>query len=232
MRRSSREAHLARAVGPFPASAMCSRSNRDGAVVAYAAATASAVPSRCPIFITRLTQSHVRASGGEDDDTRQCIDQCQRHDSVGHRGTRHHERQAPDEAGPERRFGRESTLWRPRSCSGRPAVIRERREMKSPNDSSVPASARPPTSRPPLDWKRVFERPSAHGRTQRAVGVTQSRQCRMFFERDASPPVSLVWRQGIVQKQLAQRLTKTAVIGLAPRMTIRLAPALVLVTFQ
>jgi hypothetical protein len=54
----------------------------------------------------------------------------------------------------------------------------------------------------------------------------------MFFERDASPPVSLVWRQGIVQKQLAQRLTKAAVIGLAPRMTIRLAPALVLVTFQ
>jgi hypothetical protein len=54
----------------------------------------------------------------------------------------------------------------------------------------------------------------------------------MFFERDASPPVSLAWRQGIVQKQLPQRLTKAAVIGPAPRMTIRLAPALVLVTFQ
>jgi hypothetical protein len=57
MRRSSRTRRILREQwGPFLASAMFSRSNRDTAVVAYAAATASAVPSRRRIFITRLTQ--------------------------------------------------------------------------------------------------------------------------------------------------------------------------------
>ena len=57
MRRSSRTKRILRKQwGPSLGSTMCSRPNREAAVVAYAAATASAAPSTCRIFITRLTQ--------------------------------------------------------------------------------------------------------------------------------------------------------------------------------